>query len=82
MDNAFILQHVDHTLLKATASWSEIEELCGDALRYNTASVCIPPHYVKRAHDVFQQLNVCTVIGFPLGYDTTVAKSAAAERAI
>ena len=82
MDNAYILSHVDHTLLKATATWPEISQLCEDAIKYNTASVCIPPHYVKRCRKTFSKLNICTVIGFPLGYDVTASKAAAAKAAI
>ena len=82
MDDAFILRHVDHTLLKATASWVEIEKLCKEALEFNTASVCVPPCYVKRIRKAFPNLNICTVIGFPLGYDSTCAKSAEAQHAI
>jgi deoxyribose-phosphate aldolase len=57
-----------------TASWQEIKTLCGEAVRFNTASVCIPPSYVKRAHAEFKDLNICTVIGFPLGYTFSTAK--------
>ena len=66
MDDAYILRHVDHTLLKATASWTEIEKLCNEAIKYKTASVCIPPYYIGRIHKAFPELNICTVIGFPL----------------
>ena len=76
------LSHVDHTLLKATATWDDIKKLCGEALTFGTASVCIPPSYVKRAHEAFAGLNVCTVIGFPLGYSTTAAKVAEAAEAL
>ena len=82
MDDAFILRHVDHTLLKATATINEIEQLCNEALEHKTASVCIPPHYVHSVKQRFPELNICTVIGFPLGYDTTYAKAAAAHAAI
>ncbi|GHU28789.1 deoxyribose-phosphate aldolase [Spirochaetia bacterium] len=70
-----ILSHVDHTLLKATASWEEIRKLCTEALQYRTASVCIPPSYVRTVYETFgDSLTICTVIGFPLGYNTTAVK--------
>ena len=70
-----ILGHVDHTLLSQTATWEEIRTLCDDAIAYGTASVCIPPSYVKQAKDyVKERMAVCTVIGFPNGYNTTAAK--------
>lgn len=63
-----ILRHVDHTLLKAYASWEEIQRLCDEAVCYDTASVCVPPCYVKRIHETYgEKINICTVIGFPLG---------------
>ena len=82
MDDSFILSHVDHTLLTATASWAEIEKLCDEALKYNTASVCVPPCYVGRIKKSFPDVNICTVIGFPLGYDTVNVKAACAQAAI
>ena len=82
MDDAYILKHVDHTLLKATATWAEIEQLCNEAVALNTASVCVPPYYIERIRKVFPKLNICTVIGFPLGYDATTAKIAAAKTAV
>ena len=82
MEDAYILSHVDHTLLAATATWPEIEQLCNEAIKYNTASVCIPPCYIGRIRKEFPKLNICTVIGFPLGYDTTFTKQAAAQAAI
>ena len=70
-----ILRHVDHTLLSQTATWEEIRTLCDDAIAYGTASVCIPPSYVKQAKAyVKERMAVCTVIGFPNGYNTTAAK--------
>ena len=69
-----ILPHIDHTLLRPTSTAEEIDRLCEEALRLRTASVCIPPSYVKYAHDKFPALNICTVIGFPLGYNTTAVK--------
>ena len=82
MDNTQILSHVDHTLLTATASWTEVEQLCKEAVGFNTASVCIPPCYIGRVRKAFPGLKICTVIGFPLGYDATPAKLAAAKTAI
>ncbi len=70
-----ILSRVDHTLLRPEASWSQIQELCDDAVRFQTASVCIPPCYVKQAADYLEgKLPVCTVIGFPNGYNETDVK--------
>lgn len=75
MNSKDILKYVDHTLLSQTASWEEIRELCDDAVKYGTASVCIPPSYVKQVKDYVQdKMAVCTVIGFPNGYATTAAK--------
>lgn len=75
MDNKEILKHVDHTLLTQTATWEEIKQICDDAVAYGTASVCIPPSYVKRAKEYVQdKMAVCTVIGFPNGYMTTATK--------
>lgn len=70
-----ILGMVDHTLLLQTATWGEIQNLCDDAMKYETASVCIPASYVKRAKDYMSgKVPVCTVIGFPNGYNTTEVK--------
>ena len=70
-----ILTHVDHTLLTQTATWEEIRQICDDAMQYGTASVCIPPSYVKQVKAyVKDRMAVCTVIGFPNGYMTTAAK--------
>ncbi len=70
-----ILKHVDHTLLTQTATWDEIRQICDDAMEYHTASVCIPPGYVKQVKEYVQDnMAVCTVIGFPNGYMTTAAK--------
>ena len=82
MEAKEILRKVDHTLLKAVSDWESIKKICEDALEYNTASVCIPPSYVKRAHQEYPELNVCTVIGFPLGYNTTAVKVFEAKDAI
>lgn len=82
MDDAYILSHVDHTLLKATATWAEIARLCDEAIKFKTASVCIPPYYIGRIREAYPKLNICTVIGFPLGYDAASVKAAAARQAI
>jgi deoxyribose-phosphate aldolase len=82
MTNEEILKRVDHTLLKMTSSWEEIKVLCDEAVKYNTASVCVPPSYVNSIHNEYGNLNICTVIGFPLGYSITAAKVLEAERAI
>lgn len=75
MENSQILSHVDHTLLKASASWSQIQDICDDAVKYATASVCVPPSYVGRIKEKYgDKVNICTVIGFPLGYNTTDVK--------
>ena len=75
MDNKKILTYVDHTLLNQTATWNEIKELCDDAIKFNVASVCIPPCYVKSAKEyVGNKMKICTVIGFPNGYNTTEVK--------
>ena len=70
-----ILAKVDHTLLAQTATWEEIKQICDDGMRYETASVCIPPSYVEQAKNyVGDRLKICTVIGFPNGYNTTAVK--------
>lgn len=70
-----ILERVDHTYLKQDAVWEDIKSLCEDAGRYHTASVCIPPSFVKQVKDHFgDDITVCTVIGFPNGYNTTACK--------
>lgn len=76
MDNREILSHIDHTLLKPFATWEQIEVLCREAIENKTASVCVPPSYIKRIHENFPGLNICTVVGFPLGYETTEGKIA------
>jgi deoxyribose-phosphate aldolase len=65
-----------------TASWEEIKTLCDEAVRFGTASVCIPPCYVKSVRDAYKELNVCTVIGFPLGYNSSEVKALEALTAI
>lgn len=82
MENSQILSHVDHTFLKAAASWEEIRLLCEEAIYYKTASVCVPPSYIYRIAQEFPLLNICTVVGFPLGYSVVQAKQAEVESAI
>lgn len=78
-----VLKHVDHTLLTQGATWEEIRQICDDALEYRTASVCIPPSYVRQAAEYLgERLPVCTVIGFPNGYMTTAAKEFETKDAI
>ena len=70
-----ILTYCDHTLLSQAATWEDIKAVCDDGIKYNTASVCIPPSFVKQAKEyVGEKLSVCTVIGFPNGYSTTAVK--------
>ncbi len=83
MNHLEMMKYVDHTLLKAFATWDEIRALCEEAIAYGTASVCIPPNYIKRIYDTYNnKLNICTVIGFPLGYSTTEAKVAECVQAL
>ena len=83
MEKSEILSKVDHTLLSQTATWAEIKAICDDGIKYGTASVCIPPSYVKKAAEyVCGKLKICTVIGFPNGYNTTVVKCAETEDAV
>lgn len=78
-----MISHVDHTQLKAFATWKDIETLCDEAVEFGTASVCIPPCYIKRVHDKYgDKLTICTVIGFPLGYSVTEAKIAETKQAV
>ena len=75
MDNKEILKMVDHTLLLQTSTWEEIKQICDDAMKYGTASVCIPPCYVRQASEYMgDKMAVCTVIGFPNGNCTTATK--------
>lgn len=78
-----MISHVDHTQLKAFATWEDIVALCEEAVEFGTASVCIPPCYVKRVHQKYgSKLKICTVIGFPLGYSVTEAKIAETRKAL
>lgn len=83
MERERIYQAVDHTLLSQTATWEEVRQICDDAVTYRAASVCIPPCYVKRAAEYLQgKMSVCTVIGFPNGYNTTAVKLYEAKEAL
>jgi len=82
MTDLEMLSYVDHTQLKAFATWEDIEELCKEAVEYKTASVCIPPCYIRRVHENFPGLNICTVVGFPLGYSVTESKVLETKKAI
>lgn len=83
MTREMIFGTVDHTLLAQTATWEEIQQICDDAITYQTASVCIPASYVKRAKDyVGDKMAVCTVIGFPNGYSTAEVKEFETKNAI
>ena len=78
-----ILKHVDHTLLLQGATWEEIQQICDDGIKYQTASVCIPPCYVKQASEYVQgKVAICTVIGFPNGNMTTKTKEFETKDAI
>lgn len=78
-----IMKHVDHTQLKAFATWEDIQKLCDEAVEYQTASVCIPPCYIQRVKEAYgEQINICTVVGFPLGYSVTEAKIAETKKAL
>ena len=83
MENKEIYAHIDHTLLKAFANWEDIEKLCDEAVKYQTASVCIPQTYIKRVKEKYgDKLTICTVIGFPLGYNLTESKIVEAEQSL
>ena len=83
MDIRTILSKCDHTLLSQTATWAEIRALCDDGMKYGTASVCIPPSFIGRAKEyVGDKLAICTVIGFPNGYNTTAVKCFETEDAV
>lgn len=78
-----ILRHVDHTQLKAYATWEDIVKLCDEAIEFQTASVCVPPAYIRRIHEAYgDKVNICTVVGFPLGYSVTEAKAAEVRQAL
>ena len=78
-----MLGHVDHTQLKAFATGEDIVKLCDEAIAYHTASVCVPPAYIRKIHETYgEKINICTVVGFPLGYSVTEAKIAEVEAAL
>jgi deoxyribose-phosphate aldolase len=82
MDKQTLWGYIDHTLLKPTATWEEVRVICAEGAEKKAASVCIPPSFVSRARKAFGDLNICTVIGFPLGYHTTGVKVEEARQAI
>lgn len=83
MDIKELLSKVDHTLLKPETTWEQIKVLCDEGIKHHTASVCIPPSFVKQAAEyVDEKLPICTVIGFPNGYNTIDIKCAEAEQAV
>ena len=83
MELSQILAKCDHTLLAQTATWADIQAICDDGMKYKTASVCIPASFVQQAKEyVGDKLAICTVIGFPNGYDTTAAKCFMAHDAV
>ncbi|MDR2538125.1 MAG: deoxyribose-phosphate aldolase [Bifidobacteriaceae bacterium] len=75
METSNLFKYIDHTLLKPTSNWDQINKICEEALQYHTASACIVPSYVERAHQEYPNLNICTVIGFPLGYNDSSTKA-------
>lgn len=78
-----IAAHIDHTLLKAFCSWEQIKALCDEAVKYKTASVCVPSCFVKQIREAYgPDFVVCTVVGFPLGYSNTEAKLAETKQAL
>ena len=83
MDTVKILEKVDHTLLAQGATWEQIKQICDDGIFYKTASVCIPPSYVKQAAEYVEgKIAICTIIGFPNGYNTTAVKAFEASNAV
>lgn len=82
MTNKEMISYIDHTLLKPYATWEEIDVLCQEAVKYGTASVCVPPSYISRIHNAYPDLNICTVVGFPLGYCVSEAKLVETKQAL
>ncbi|HHT07847.1 MAG: deoxyribose-phosphate aldolase [Christensenellales bacterium] len=83
MDKQTVFSHIDHTILKADATWEQVDQVCKEAVDNGMASACIPPRFVKRAKEKYgNRLAVCTVIGFPLGYNTTRVKVFEAQQAV
>ncbi len=78
-----IFQHIDYTQLKAFATWEDIVKLCEEAVEFQTASVCVPPAYIRRIKETYgEKVTICTVIGFPLGYSVTAAKVKETQEAL
>ena len=78
-----IFQHIDYTQLKAFATWEDIVKLCEEAVEFQTASVCVPPAYIRRIKEAYgEKVTICTVIGFPLGYSVTAAKVKETQEAL
>lgn len=78
-----IASHIDHTLLKAFCSWEQIKELCDEAVKYQTASVCVPSCFIKKIREAYgPDFTICTVVGFPLGYCNTEGKLAETKQAL
>ena len=83
MNKQDIMHHVDHTILTTTATWEQVKKICDEGMKYQTASVCIPPRYVKKAAQyVGKKLKICTVIGFPNGYNMPEVKVFETEDAV
>lgn len=82
MNNSELFGYIDHTKLSPVSTWDEIKELCSEAIRYKTASVCIPACYIESVKESFPELKICTVIGFPLGYSTKETKCFEATDAV
>jgi len=82
METREIFSHIDHTLLKADASWRQMQNLAEEALLYGAASVCVPPSYVERLRREYPELRISTVVGFPLGHATPAVKCFAASEAL
>ena len=83
MNKQEIMRHVDHTILTTTATWEQVQAICEQGLKYNVASVCIPPRYVRKANQFLGgKLKVCTVIGFPNGYNMPEVKVFETEDAV
>ena len=82
MNASEILKHVDHTQLKAFATWEDIDKLCSEAVALHTASVCVPPCYIKRIRQAYPDLTICTVVGFPAGLQRARSERGRDEKAI
>lgn len=83
MEKEELYHYVDHTALKACTTWEDIEKLCDEAIAYQMASACIPSCYISRVHEKYgEQLNICTVVGFPLGNCSTQSKAAETKQAL